>query len=56
MSRSRDLDDHVLWLLSRGRFEEALLTAEGGEGPGVKLETYEKASPRRRCHATPHPV
>ena len=45
VSRTRDMDDHVTWLLSKGRFEEALVTAEDGvdgRGSGIKAETYEK--------------
>ena len=39
MGRTRDVDDHVMWLMQRSRFEEALVTAEVG---GIKPETYDQ--------------
>ena len=39
VGRTRDVDDHVMWLLQCSRFEEALVTAEAG---GIKPETYDQ--------------
>ncbi|GAX72786.1 hypothetical protein CEUSTIGMA_g242.t1 [Chlamydomonas eustigma] len=40
VSRTRDTNDHVLWLLEHHRYEEALITAETERS--VPADTYEK--------------